>query len=267
MRTDRSTVTSTTANSWMENAGPMEWRHSLPSRGLAVPLPAQEVVAADKTARFDAMIRTNGLAVYPDVVDYPEFLRSRGIHRAVVSASEHCEALVEAAGITDMFEIRGRWSTRDGRSMRGSFTADTYLAAAADLGVDATNCAVFEDAIVYLNAYRAGGFGAVVGVNRKGLPTQPFFDAGATIVVTSFEELLPTQSAAVSPSVVRPAAPRSKHLAHVRNVKGLTPRQLRVRGREHPDVVVFDLRATLAEGDEKGPDKPLRDPPRSFHGR
>ena len=161
------------------------------SRGLAVPLPAQEVVAADKTARFDAMIRTNGLAVYPDVVDYLEFLRSRGIHRAVVSASEHCEALVEAAGITDMFEIRvdGQRATAD--RLRGKPAADTYLAAAADLGVAATNCAVFEDAIAGLNAGRAGGFGAVVGVNRKGLPTQPFFDAGATIVVTSFEELLP----------------------------------------------------------------------------
>ena len=86
------------------------------SRGLDVPIEVQREVAATKTGRFDELVRTRGLEVYPDVIGYLEYLREAGIHRAVVSASEHCEALVAAAGITDYFESRvdGQRATADG---------------------------------------------------------------------------------------------------------------------------------------------------------
>lgn len=159
------------------------------SRGIELPLSEQQAVAADKTGRFDAMIRKDGLAVYSDVVGYLQHLQEVGIGRAVVSASEHCEALVAAAGITQYFETRvdGQRATADGLS--GKPAPDTYLAAAADLGVAPSECAVFEDAIAGLNAGRAGRFGAVVGVNRKGLAAQPFIDAGATLVIADFSQL------------------------------------------------------------------------------
>ena len=160
------------------------------SRGLDVPIEVQREVAATKTGRFDELVRTRGLEVYPDVIGYLEYLREAGIHRAVVSASEHCEALVAAAGITDYFESRvdGQRATADG--LAGKPAPDTYLAAASDLGYVAADCAVFEDAISGLQAGRAGNFGAVVGVNRRGLDSQPFVAAGATVVIGSFDELL-----------------------------------------------------------------------------
>ena len=159
------------------------------SRGLDVPIEVQRQVAATKTARFDDLVRTRGLEVYPDVIGYLNYLRAAGIHRAVVSASEHCKDLVEAAGIADYFESRvdGQRATADG--LAGKPAPDTYLAAASDLGYAAADCAVFEDAISGLQAGAAGGFGAVVGVNRRSLDSQPFFAAGATVVVESFDDL------------------------------------------------------------------------------
>lgn len=159
------------------------------SRELDVPIADQLQVAADKTTMFERLVQSRGLDVYPDVIGYLEYLRDAKIHRAVVSASEHCQALVEAAGIASHFETRVDGQRAAAEGLAGKPAPDTYLAAAADLRISPAECAVFEDAISGLEAGRAGGFGTVVGVNRKGLDPQPFIDAGATFVVSSFDEL------------------------------------------------------------------------------
>lgn len=159
------------------------------SRNLDVPIADQQQVATYKTTMFEHLVQSRGLDVYPDVIGYLEYLREAKIHRAVVSASEHCRALVEAAGIASYFETRvdGQRSAAEG--LAGKPAPDTYLAAATDLHVLPADCAIFEDAVAGLEAGRAGGFGTVVGVNRKGFHPQPFLDAGATVVVSSFDEL------------------------------------------------------------------------------
>ena len=56
---------------------------------------------------------------------------------------------------------------RRAAGLRGKPAPDMFLAAAAALGVRAEQCAVFEDAVAGVEAGRAGGFGWVVGVDRR----------------------------------------------------------------------------------------------------
>ena len=61
---------------------------------------------------------------------------------------------------------RRRRRRRDG--LRGKPAPDMFLAAAAALGAQPVQCAVFEDAVAGVEAGRAGAFGWVVGVDRVG---------------------------------------------------------------------------------------------------
>jgi beta-phosphoglucomutase-like phosphatase (HAD superfamily) len=76
------------------------------------------------------------------------------------------------------------------RHLAGKPSPATYLAAAADLEMPASDCAVFEDAVAGVQAGRAGAFALVVGVDRDGNRDQLLAN-GATIVVDDLSELLP----------------------------------------------------------------------------
>ena len=52
---------------------------------------------------------------------------------------------------------------------------------------------MFEDALAGVAAAHAGGFGLVVGVDRKGEP-EALRDAGADVVVADLAELLEPES-------------------------------------------------------------------------
>ena len=70
-------------------------------------------------------------------------------------------------------------------SLKGSATAG----GATSLDVDASEAAVFEDALAGVAAGRAGGFGFVVGVDRGG-QAEALHEHGADIVVEDLAELL-----------------------------------------------------------------------------
>ena len=73
--------------------------------------------------------------------------------------------------------------------MPGKPAPDTFLAAAAELGVTPGESAVFEDAVAGVAAGRAGLFGWVVGVDRVG-HADALRESGADIVVNDLSELL-----------------------------------------------------------------------------
>ena len=77
------------------------------------------------------------------------------------------------------------------RAVRRHPHADTgtVLAAAADLEVERTAAVVFEDALAGVQAGRAGGFGAVIGVDRLD-QAAALREHGADVVVTDLADLL-----------------------------------------------------------------------------
>ena len=68
---------------------------------------------------------------------------------------------------------------------------DTYLAAAQAVGVDPAQAVVFEDALSGVEAGRAGHFGYVVGVDRRGR-AEELRRHGADVVVSDLGALLAT---------------------------------------------------------------------------
>ena len=135
------------------------------------------------------VIHREGVQAYDGSVRYLHAARDAGLRRAVVSASANCADVLRAAGITDLLEVRVDGVVAAAEGLRGKPEPDTFLAAARRLGVEPERAAVFEDAVAGVQAGRAGGFGAVVGVDRVDHADE-LRAGGASIVVKDLSELL-----------------------------------------------------------------------------
>jgi beta-phosphoglucomutase family hydrolase len=143
----------------------------------------------EKNFIFLRKIREGGVEAYPGSVRYVRAVRASGLARAVVSSSVNCAAVLVAAGIAELFEVRIDGVTVNEDRLRGKPAPDTFLAAARALSVRPEQAAVFEDALSGVEAGRAGGFGFVVGVDRVG-QGDALRGHGADTVVNDLGELL-----------------------------------------------------------------------------
>ena len=173
-------------------------RSFLASRGVTLPEgspgdPADADTVASLGDRKNelvlAMIHGRGVRAYDGSVRFVRAVRDAGLRRAVVSASANCREVLEAAGITDLFEARVDGIVAEREHLRGKPAPDMFLAAARMAAVAPGEAAVFEDALAGVAAGRAGRFGLVVGVDRVG-QAGALRAHGADIVVTDLAELL-----------------------------------------------------------------------------
>jgi len=173
-------------------------RSFLASRGIELPEgdpsdpPSAETVHGlgnRKNELVLALLKRDGVESYPGSVRYVHAVREAGLHTAVVSASANCKDVLEAAGISDLFEVRIDGVVDEQQHLRGKPAPDTFLAAAKELGVQPADAAVFEDALAGVEAGRAGSFGFVIGVDRTG-QREALLEHGADIVVSDLAELL-----------------------------------------------------------------------------
>lgn len=174
-------------------------RSFLTSRGIELPeggpddAPDAETVCGlgnRKNDAFNAVLERDGVEPYPGSLALVDALRAKGVQLAVVSSSQNAPAVLAAAGIADRFPV-----VVDGRVARdaglpGKPAPDTFLEAAARLGVTTERSVVLEDAESGVAAGRAGDFGLVVGVDR-GAGAETLRERGADVVVTDLAELLP----------------------------------------------------------------------------
>lgn len=135
------------------------------------------------------MIHDQGVQPYEGSVRYLRAVTTAGLPCAVVSSSTNCKDVLEAAGIEDFFAVRIDGNVAHERGLAGKPAPDTFLAAAKELGVEAAQATVYEDALAGVEAGRAGDFGFVVGVDRVGQADQ-LRKHGADIVVEDLAELL-----------------------------------------------------------------------------
>ncbi|KOG42567.1 beta-phosphoglucomutase family hydrolase [Streptomyces resistomycificus] len=133
-------------------------------------------------------IRTDGVEAYDGTLRYLEAVRAHGLRTAIVSSSANCRDVLRVIGAEHFFDVRVDGVVAAERGLPGKPHPDTFLAAAHDLGVDASRCAVFEDALAGMDAGRAGHFGHVVGVDRVG-QTDALYAHGADVVVRDLAEL------------------------------------------------------------------------------
>jgi beta-phosphoglucomutase family hydrolase len=142
-----------------------------------------------KNALLLEKIRTQGVEPYTGSVRYVDAARAAGLGTAVVSSSANCREILTSAGLDDRFDVRIDGVVAAERGLLGKPHPDTFLEAAHELGVEPQAAAVFEDALAGMDAGRAGGFGAVVGVDRVG-QADALRRHGADLVVSDLSELL-----------------------------------------------------------------------------
>jgi len=172
-------------------------RSFLVSRGIHLPdgdaddAPERETVcglANRKDVVLRRLLRETGVKAFPSSVALVRRLQDHGVGTAVISASRNCHAILEAAGIGDLFPVRvdGRECARLG--LQGKPSPAVFLEAARRLGVDPSRAVIVEDAQAGVRAGRAGNFGLVIGVNRGGQADQLLAE-GADVVVTDLAEV------------------------------------------------------------------------------
>ena len=164
-------------------------RDFLKSRGIEADEKLVDELATKKNDIVQHVIERDGVEPYEGSVRYLEAARDAGLRRAVVSSSHNCEAVLKAAGIDHLLEERVDGDTAVERDLEGKPAPDMFLAGAKAVGVEAAEAAVFEDALVGVEAGRAGNFGHVVGVDRVG-QRDALSEHGADVVVDDLDELL-----------------------------------------------------------------------------
>jgi beta-phosphoglucomutase family hydrolase len=174
-------------------------RDFLQSRGIDLPYgdpsdpPDAETVCGlgnRKNVSFAYVLTTEGVQPYPGSVRLLDYLATVGVAVAVVSSSQNADAVLRAAGLRDRFEVVVDGVLAHAEGLPGKPAPDTYVRAAAALGVPKERAVVFEDAVSGTAAGRAGQFGLVVGVDR-GVGATALLESGADLVVSDLAELLP----------------------------------------------------------------------------
>jgi len=173
-------------------------RDFLKSRGIQIPegTPADSShkdtvcgVGNRKNELVNDMIDTVGVDAYMGTVAFLRQVRHEGLKTAVVTSSQNCDAVLNAAKIGDLFDVRVDGNTIIAEHLAGKPAPDSFVKAAEMLGVQKTRAVVIEDAIAGVQAGANGGFGLVIGVARTG-NAEELKKNGAHIVVNDMDEFL-----------------------------------------------------------------------------
>ena len=173
-------------------------RDFLTSRGIQLPEgspddpPQLETVGGlgnRKNDLVNGLIEERGVEPYEGSVQLIHQLRRNGFKIAVVTSSQNCDAVLRAAKLDTVFEVRVDGNTIHAQKLSGKPAPDTFLTAAKLLGVEPKRTVVIEDAISGVEAGSNGKFGLVIGVARKG-NAEELRQHGAHLVVNDLGELV-----------------------------------------------------------------------------
>ena len=142
-----------------------------------------------KNVAVQRRIRTEGVHVFEGSRRYLQAAVRAGLRRAVVSSSANTHEVLDVTGLAQYVEQVVDGVTIRTEGLRGKPAPDTFLAAAKGFGIDPSEAAVFEDALVGVSAGRSGHFGHVIGVDRVGQADELKIH-GADVVVRDLAELL-----------------------------------------------------------------------------
>ena len=170
----------------------------LAARGIEVPYgspddgPDEETVwglARRKNRYFREWLAENRVRAYPGSIRLVRALRSAGIRVAVFSASRNAAAVLENAGVLDLFDALCDGTDLGELDLPGKPDPAMLIEAARRLDASAGETMVVEDAIAGVEAGARGGFALVVGVAREEEAVEGLENAGADLVVRDLAEL------------------------------------------------------------------------------
>ena len=173
-------------------------RDFLKSRGIELPegnpedLTDVETVCGLGNRKNDLVndaIAEVGVVPYAGSVRFIYRIRRDAFKIAVVTSSQNCMAVLQAAKLDEFFPVRVDGNVIDAQQLAGKPAPDTFLLAAKLLGVEPKRTVVIEDAISGVQAGSDGDFGLVIGVARKN-NAEELERHGADLVVRDLDELM-----------------------------------------------------------------------------
>ena len=178
----------------------------LESRGIDLPWgdpadsPDEETVCGlgnRKNAEFLDVVAEDGVEPYESSVRFVRDLQAAGIGTALFSSSRNALAVLDAAGLGDLFSVVVDGRVGDDLGLPGKPDPAYLIEAASRLGATPERTAVVEDALSGVEAGKRGGFALVIGVDRID-QAAALHDNGADVVVADLAE------ARVAPEASRP---------------------------------------------------------------
>ncbi|MCQ9208122.1 MAG: beta-phosphoglucomutase family hydrolase [Omnitrophica bacterium] len=153
------------------------------ARAILTDLPQEELAkAAEKKQNyFLEFLEKEGVRVYESTLNLIQQLKQEQIKVAVISSSKNCLPVLKKLGIDNLFQV-----IITGHDIkRGKPEPDVFLQAAEKLGLPVSECIVFEDAVLGVEAAKRGNF-RCVGVDRYRSPSRL---AKADLVVNDLSEV------------------------------------------------------------------------------
>jgi len=141
-----------------------------------------------KDQDFERAVREEGVTPFESTLTWLRSLRSRGIGTALISSSRHAKAILAAAGIADLFDAIVDGVDADILGLPGKPDPAIFLTAARHLGIIPSRAVVVEDALAGVAAGRRGGFGLVIGIDRRS-HADALHQHGADIVVEDLSDV------------------------------------------------------------------------------
>jgi len=145
-----------------------------------------------KNEIFRQLLAQGRVEVVEGSVEFIRRLRQAGVRTALVSSSRNSGAVLDAAGLRDLFDLCVDGNAARRLGLAGKPAADMFRHAAAGLGVAPARAFAVEDAISGVEAARAAGFGLVIGFDSGG-HAGALRAHGADMVVSDLRELLSPQ--------------------------------------------------------------------------
>ena len=169
----------------------------LKSRGIEITFgdpedePGKETVCGlgnRKNEAFNDVLERDGVEVYGSTIELIRQLKEKGIRVGVASSSKNCKAVLEGAGILDLFETRVDGVVSADLGLKGKPEPDIFTVAADNLGIPYDKAVVVEDAVSGVQAGSKGNFGLVLGIAREENEKELKLN-GADIVVKDIAEI------------------------------------------------------------------------------
>jgi alpha,alpha-trehalase len=173
-------------------------RAFLESRGIHLPegapsdSPDQETVCGLGNRKNNLFVQKTGeLGVEVDeaAVRFIRELRSHGVAVGMASSSKNARPILERVGLLELFQAHVDGVVSERLKLRGKPEPDIFVKCLQLLGpFHPSRAMVIEDAIAGVQAGHAGGFGLVLGVDRRG-ESESLLAHGADVVVHDFSEI------------------------------------------------------------------------------
>lgn len=173
-------------------------RAFLSSRGVDLPWgdptdpPGDGTICAmgnRKNDMFNEVLDAEGIEPYPGTIQVLDLLDRHSVPQAIVSSSKNARRVLDAAGMTDRFEVIVDGVRAAEEGLVGKPDPAMFVRAAELLGRPSDGCIVVEDASSGVAAGANGDFALVLGIDRGG-NLAALLEAGADLVVDDLADTL-----------------------------------------------------------------------------